>query len=118
VPKFDEDPAEAWASLSVIQTAATTQLAQHVSVSKQEFKIGRNVSNDLQVVNGKVSGSHCKLVKTGQKVELVDCSTNGTFKNGIRVDKKAILLNGDVIHLLIAGEGVSSDQQVGFKVIF
>jgi len=87
-----------------------------VPVTKHEFKVGRNATNDLQVINGKVSGTHCKLVRSGHKNEIIDCSSNGTFKNGERIDKKATLGNGDVIHLLIAGEGVTVDQQIGFTV--
>jgi pSer/pThr/pTyr-binding forkhead associated (FHA) protein len=54
-----------------------------------------------------VSGVHCKVVKSGNIMEVVDCSTNGTFKNGKKIDGKSVLKNGDIIHLLISGEGIT-----------
>ena len=40
-------------------------------------------------------------------MEVFDCSTNGTFKNGNKIDGRSALKNGDIIHLLIRGEGIT-----------
>jgi pSer/pThr/pTyr-binding forkhead associated (FHA) protein len=47
------------------------------------------------------------VVKRGHNMEVVDCSTNGTFKNGKKIDGRSALKNGDIIHLLIRGEGIT-----------
>lgn len=113
VPKFDKQ--EEWATIKLLPSEATSKLPKTVAVTKAEFKIGRNGNNDLQVLNGKVSGLHCKLIKQGRGCQIVDCSTNGTFVNGTRTDKK-FLAEGDLIHLLIEGDGITQQQQIGFTV--
>ena len=37
--------------------------------------------------NPRISSKHCKLVREGETIYLVDTSTNGTVVNGARVAK-------------------------------
>jgi two-component system cell cycle response regulator len=59
--------------------------------------IGRGPKVAVRLNDEGVSREHCQLVREGDKVVLVDLgSTNGTFCNGIRVDRRE-LNDGDKI---------------------
>lgn len=62
-----------------------------------------------------VSRVHCRLTASDSEIEIVDLdSTNGTFLNGERVDKRAIARSGDRIGIgrveLIVNEGTGSND--------
>lgn len=62
-----------------------------------------------------VSRVHCRLTAGASEIEIVDLdSTNGTFLNGTRVDKRAIARSGDRIGIgrveLIVSEGTGSND--------
>ena len=62
-----------------------------------------------------VSRVHCRLTAGAQEIEVVDLdSTNGTFLNGRRIDKKALARSGDRIGIgrveLIVSEGTGSSD--------
>ena len=60
-----------------------------------EFLVGRIPNCDLVLVENTISAQHSKIVKTGDRYEIQDLrSTNGTFVNGVKVDRK-ILRTGD-----------------------
>lgn len=62
--------------------------------------LGRNPGNSLPVVDDFVSGEHLLLSYDGGLWKVEDLgSTNGTYVNGQRVDKAAILAYGDVLQL-------------------
>lgn len=67
------------------------------------FRVGRVGGNDLQVNHSSVSAEHARLeTRDGDLVDVVDCgSTNGTFVNGIRVDRKQ-LMPGDLLRFATA----------------
>ena len=77
-----------WAKFNSI----TKKTVPSVRIRGTAFSIGRHPSNDLQIVNARLSGQHCKLSRTHDKkgkmkVFLTDLSTNGTFVNGKIVSK-------------------------------
>jgi diguanylate cyclase (GGDEF)-like protein len=68
-------------------------------IEKERTVIGRGESVDLRLVDDGISREHAQLVKEADKVSVEDMgSTNGTFVNGVRIDRKA-LSDGDKILL-------------------
>lgn len=62
-------------------------------------QIGRGEDNDLVVRDRGISRHHCRLVRQGDRVEVVDMgSTNGTFVGQERVQKSP-LADGDLLVL-------------------
>ena len=62
-----------------------------------------------------VSRVHCRLTAGASEIEIVDLdSTNGTFLNGERVDRRAVARSGDRIGIgrveLIVSEGTGSND--------
>ena len=61
--------------------------------------IGRGFSNDFNIPDGSVSGSHCQITLGADGATIKDLgSTNGTFVNRIPV-KESVLQPGQTIHL-------------------
>ncbi len=61
------------------------------------FTVGRNESADLKIDSPRVSREHAVLVQEEGRYRVEDLgSTNGTFVNGLRVEKAA-LEDGDVV---------------------
>lgn len=68
-------------------------------VGKGKFKIGRSVTSDLKLVDGKISRDHCLIETVRDHHIIVDLeSANGTIVNGEKV-KKTVLQEGDFIRL-------------------
>ena len=62
--------------------------------------LGRNPNNTIPVVDDSVSGDHLLLSHDGGSWRVEDLgSTNGTYINGHRVEKNAVLAYGDIIQL-------------------
>jgi hypothetical protein len=58
-------------------------------IDKEEFIIGRAATSDLSMPQSTISGRHAKIQKVGDHYEILDLqSTNGTFLNGIKVERK------------------------------
>jgi len=74
------------------------------------FRVGREGSNDLQVNHSSVSAQHARIETIdGASVDVVDCgSTNGTFVNGIRVERMQ-LVPGDLLRFATAEFRVTSE---------
>ena len=65
----------------------------------ERFSIGRNGKRcDLAISDDMISGLHLTLSYTRGILTVADAgSTNGTFVNGIKIDKPRQLQNGDTI---------------------
>ena len=63
-------------------------------IDKDEYLIGRAPDCDLVLNETTVSGKHAKISKVGDSYEITDLkSTNGTFVNGVKIDKKPLRTN-------------------------
>lgn len=68
-------------------------------VEKTHFRIGRSVTADLRLFDGKISREHCVVEAVQDHHIIVDLeSANGTIVNGERI-KKAVLKEGDFVRL-------------------
>ena len=68
-------------------------------VGKTQFRIGRSVTSDLKLLDGKISRDHCIVESVRDHHIIIDLeSANGTVVNGERV-KKTVLKEGDFIRL-------------------
>ena len=66
---------------------------------RERFKIGRAMSSDLKLSDGKISREHCVVEAVRDHHIIIDLeSSNGTVVNGERV-KKTVLKEGDYIRL-------------------
>lgn len=65
---------------------------------KTEWTIGRNDVCDIVYSAPKVSRMHCRIEYLGSHFYLTDLgSTNGTYLNGRRIERKERLFAGDII---------------------
>ena len=61
------------------------------TTDKDEFFIGRNKENDIQIDNLAVSGRHARIIKDHDSIEVEDLnSTNGTFVDSHKVSRKNV----------------------------
>lgn len=68
----------------------------HLTLRDGMFSVGRE-STDISIDDVKASKQHCNLYIQGEEISVIDSgSTNGTFVNGIKIDKKDLRHN-DVI---------------------
>jgi pSer/pThr/pTyr-binding forkhead associated (FHA) protein len=66
---------------------------------KERFKVGRALTADLKLTDGKISREHCLLETVRDHHIIIDLeSSNGTVVNGERI-KKTVLKEGDYIRL-------------------
>lgn len=73
---------------------------QDFSVSKQEYSVGRDETNDFILFDPEVSGQHFKVTWKGSAYWIQDLeSRNGTFVNGERLTTERKLERGDLIRL-------------------
>ncbi len=73
---------------------------KQISLEKAEMSIGRELSNDIPIVEPEISRRHARIVKRDDSYMIEDLgSTNGTFVNDVRVSALHPLKTGDVITL-------------------
>jgi DNA segregation ATPase FtsK/SpoIIIE, S-DNA-T family len=61
------------------------------------FSVGREAC-DINIQDLKASKQHCNFYVQGEDISVIDSnSTNGTFVNGIRIEKKDLRHNDVVI---------------------
>jgi pSer/pThr/pTyr-binding forkhead associated (FHA) protein len=66
----------------------------------ERLTIGRDPSNQLQLLDNKVSRRHAQIVDEGGSFVIEDLgSKNGTFVNGILINKRQALKDSDEIKL-------------------
>jgi len=74
-------------------------LWERYPLTKMETVIGRKPGVDLLLHDGRISRHHCKILLSDKGPQIVDLgSTNGTFVNETRVEKR-YLQDGDLIRL-------------------
>ena len=62
-------------------------------------KLGRSPANDHSIDDPTISGQHCEIVVSDDRVLIRDLdSTNGTFIGGQRI-RESVLLDGQILHL-------------------
>lgn len=86
--------------MKVILKIKTGREAKEHSLKLGEMvAIGRSKEAEISVEDGKISGRHCRLYLKSDRLELFDLdSKNGTYLNGIRIDRSEVFL-GDEIHI-------------------
>ena len=68
--------------------------------SKTLWTIGRCADCDLVYTAPKISRSHCQIELIDGHYYLSDCgSTNGTYLNGTKIERKERLFAGDIISI-------------------
>lgn len=76
-----------------------------ISLDKPQLDIGREISNDIPIIEPEVSRKHARLVQQDDSYLIEDLgSTNGTFINDVRVSIPQLLKTGDIITL---GDSIS-----------
>jgi EAL domain-containing protein (putative c-di-GMP-specific phosphodiesterase class I) len=71
-----------------------------VLIDQEPFRIGRNPAAHFVIYSTKVSKEHAEIYRVGGDYRIRDMgSRNGTFVNGIKIDGRARLTNGDIIHV-------------------
>jgi predicted component of type VI protein secretion system len=88
------------------------------SITRSITVIGRREDCDLRIPLGDVSRKHCRMVREDGSLRLEDLgSSNGTFHNGVRVEKDAVLQAGDSIQIgpvvfVLQLDGVPADEEL------
>lgn len=91
----------ATATKSRTATLTSSQGATNITLQENTpFVIGRSVNSDLVISDSKVSSRHLQLLFDGNNIFATDLqSTNGTFVNGVRLNGKQRIQQGDEINL-------------------
>lgn len=90
-----------------------------LNCSNSTFSIGKDKGNDLVIQEPIISRQHCVLELDNERgaVYAIDCSTNGTFLNGVRLPSKTVgkvlLSHGDE---LLLKDPASGEQEFGYIV--
>src|SRR5688500_18545481 len=70
------------------------------SIARDITVIGRREDCDLRIPLSDVSRKHCRIVRDGDSLKLEDLgSSNGSYLNGRRVQKEAVLSPGDTVQI-------------------
>ncbi|MFP4099470.1 protein kinase domain-containing protein [Coleofasciculus sp.] len=81
-------------TLTLLHPQASTPLQQWKFHNQSTIRIGRSPDNDVILNNPLVSRHHLELrvtvVQSGQKWQLVNQGTNGTFLNGVLVSRETL----------------------------
>mmetsp|Transcript_13993 Transcript_13993/g.38236 ORF Transcript_13993/g.38236 Transcript_13993/m.38236 type:complete len:375 (+) Transcript_13993:198-1322(+) len=103
--------------LSPMNTLKNVQ--KTMSPSQPILTIGKDKSNDVVIADALISRQHCILEFDEDRGALyvLDCSTNGTFLNGLRLPSKTVgkvlLSHGDE---LLFKDPASGEQEFGYIV--
>ena len=87
------------------------QANQQFKIASGEHSIGRHGSNQIQLIDPRISSKHARITVEAGEVSIEDLdSSNGTFVNGQHIVLPVLLSPGDVIgisediHLLLITE--------------
>src|SRR3954469_25530637 len=76
---------------------AGASVGEMYKIETETTVIGRGQKAHIRLLDDRISREHAQLVVAGDRVVLQDLgSTNGTYCNGLKVDRKA-LADGDKI---------------------
>src|SRR5215471_7776814 len=93
-PESDKEQKRNRAYLVVL---AGVSAGEMFKITAEKTLIGRGAHVSLRITDDGVSREHCQLLREGERIVLVDLgSTNGTYCNGARVDRRE-LVDGDKI---------------------
>ncbi|MGD8405055.1 MAG: FHA domain-containing protein [Anaerolineales bacterium] len=95
---------------------AVSQPAQDIDFAEKNLiQIGREPSNDVVLASPTVSRFHAQVEKVGQRFRVIDLrSSNGTFVNGVRIEKETWLKPNDTIRIGQSRFVVGADQLAQF----
>jgi two-component system cell cycle response regulator len=78
---------------------AGSQVGEMHKVRRPRMVLGRSPTADIRIVDDGISREHVEILVDGELVSIRDLgSTNGTYRNGIRVDETA-LHDGDKVSI-------------------
>ena len=84
-------------NLAYLVVLAGVSAGEMFKLQEDKTIVGRGPTVSIRLNDEGVSREHCQFMRDGEKIILVDLgSTNGTFCNGIRVDRRE-LTDGDKI---------------------
>ncbi len=94
-PESSPPPAGVW--LLVGQVDETGQLRQ-IPLQDSPFRIGRRPDLHFTIPCRSVSNQHAEITIRGDAIDVVDLgSTNGTYVNGVRINSRQRLTEGDLV---------------------
>ncbi len=93
--------AEQESVLIIVKTSDPNLKLGEVFNLGEGLTIGRSKSNDIQILDPFVSGSHAQIVRQEGKYHLKDLqSANGTLLNGYQIgSENEVLANGDIVEI-------------------
>jgi hypothetical protein len=69
-------------------------------ITRPFMTIGREITNDICLPEGRVSSTHARMIRNGEKYFIEDLnSTNGTFVDDRRISGRVELSQGTVIRI-------------------
>jgi pSer/pThr/pTyr-binding forkhead associated (FHA) protein len=84
--------------IRICERAENGELSREISVTRDEFVIGRGADCDLRLADDDVSRHHCSIHSSGADPLLLDLgSANGSFLNGQRIRSQSVIKSRDVI---------------------
>lgn len=106
-------------ALKLVVTTNVNGDVFELPLKKSTYRVGRRRDNDLRIKETYVSGYHSELNRNAEgEYELKDCgSSNGTFLNGLKVEKPTVVKAGDFIKFGILKVAVMEESAVGPKVV-
>jgi eukaryotic-like serine/threonine-protein kinase len=88
--------------LKLLEPSEDGTLVQLLFTTSDTIHIGRDQDSNARVDNPRVSRRHAVITYDGQQWQYVNSGTNGTFRNGEKVERFTIG-DGDVIQLAATG---------------
>lgn len=70
--------------------------------NESSIKIGRATNNEVVLYSAVVSRHHVEIIKSGEEWEIVNLGSNGTYIDGVRVER-AKAVDGTVVRLASSG---------------